>query len=193
MKNPYEVLGITPNATNEEVKKAYRALAKKYHPDNYVDSPMADLADEKMKEINEAYDEILRIRAGEKAGYTTSDNAYRKSNGFYTKIRNLINAGDVNAAESMLNDVDIGERNAEWNFLKGCVLIRRGHYFDALKFLDTACSMDPGNMEYQAMRDNLRNQSSSYGNQPRDPVGCTLCDICNCLICLDCLSGGRCC
>lgn len=193
MKNPYEVLGISPSATNEEVRQAYRALAKKYHPDNYVDSPMADLADEKMKEINDAYDEILRIRAGEKEGYTTSDKAYRKPNGFYTKIRNMINSGDVNGAEAMLNDVDLGERNAEWNFLKGCVLIRRGHYFDALKFLDTACNMDPTNVEYQAMRDNLRNQSRNYGNQPQGDVGCTMCDVCQCLICLDCLSGGRCC
>ena len=62
MKSPYEVLGISENATNEEVKNAYKALAKKYHPDNYVDSPLADMAEERMKEINEAYDEILRIR-----------------------------------------------------------------------------------------------------------------------------------
>ena len=63
MRNPYEVLGISPDATNEEVKKAYRELAKKYHPDNYVNDPNAGAAEEKMKEINEAYDTILRERA----------------------------------------------------------------------------------------------------------------------------------
>jgi len=52
MKNPYEILGISPSATNEEVRAAYRTLAKKYHPDNYIDSPVADLAEEKMKDIN---------------------------------------------------------------------------------------------------------------------------------------------
>lgn len=193
MKNPYEVLGISPNATNEEVKKAYRELARKYHPDNYVDSPMADLAEEKMKEINEAYDEILRMRAGEKTGKTYSSSTGSSStNGFYLKIRNLINQGEFNTAESMLNDVELHERNAEWNFLKACVLIRRGHYFDAMKFLDTACSMDPDNQEYQNMRANLRNQSQSYGNQPQGG-GCSLCDVCSCIMCLDCLSGGRCC
>ena len=63
MKSPYDVLGVSENATNEEIKEAYKALAKKYHPDNYVDSPLADVAEEKMKQINNAYDEILRIRA----------------------------------------------------------------------------------------------------------------------------------
>ena len=62
MSDPYKVLGVSPNATDEEVKTAYRELAKKYHPDNYADSPLADLAGEKMKEINEAYDEITNQR-----------------------------------------------------------------------------------------------------------------------------------
>ena len=59
MENPYSVLEISPSATDEEVKKAYRALAKKYHPDNYINNPLADLASEKMKAINEAYDTII--------------------------------------------------------------------------------------------------------------------------------------
>ena len=58
MSDPYKVLGVSPTATDEQVKEAYRALAKKYHPDQYSGSPIADLAGEKMKEINEAY-EIL--------------------------------------------------------------------------------------------------------------------------------------
>ena len=60
MNNPYEVLGVSETATDEEVKAAYRNLAKKYHPDNYTDSPLADVAEQKMKEINEAYDMIIR-------------------------------------------------------------------------------------------------------------------------------------
>ena len=55
MNDPYQILNIPPTATDEEVKRAYRDLARKYHPDNYHDNPLADLAQEKMKEINEAY------------------------------------------------------------------------------------------------------------------------------------------
>ena len=54
MNDPYQILNIPPTATDEEVKRAYRDLARKYHPDNYHDTPLADLAQEKMKEINEA-------------------------------------------------------------------------------------------------------------------------------------------
>ena len=56
MKDPYEVLGIPRTATDDEVKTAYRNMARKYHPDNYTDNPLSDLAQEKMQEINEAYE-----------------------------------------------------------------------------------------------------------------------------------------
>ena len=58
MRDPYSVLGVSSNASDQEIKRAYRELARKYHPDNYANNPLADLAEEKMKEINEAY-EIL--------------------------------------------------------------------------------------------------------------------------------------
>ena len=62
MNDPYKVLNVSPSASDEEVKKAYRDLARKYHPDNYHDNPLADLAQEKMKEINEAYEQIQKQR-----------------------------------------------------------------------------------------------------------------------------------
>ena len=68
MTDPYKVLGVSPSATDEEVKDAYRQLAKKYHPDQYSGSPIAELADEKMKEINEAYDEIVSQRKNRNTG-----------------------------------------------------------------------------------------------------------------------------
>ena len=66
MNDPYKVLGVSRDATDEEIKKAYRDLARKYHPDNYVNNPLADLVEEKMKEINEAYDTIQKERASGK-------------------------------------------------------------------------------------------------------------------------------
>ena len=56
MRDPYQVLGVPSTATDEEVKKAYRDLARKYHPDNYHDNPLADLAQERMKELHAAYE-----------------------------------------------------------------------------------------------------------------------------------------
>ena len=60
--NPYEVLGVSPSASNDEVKRAYREMSRKYHPDSYVDNPLSGLAEEKFKEIQEAYDQIMKER-----------------------------------------------------------------------------------------------------------------------------------
>ena len=62
MANPYEVLGISPSATDDEVKKAYREMSRKYHPDSYTNNPLSDLAEEKFKEVQEAYDNSRDIR-----------------------------------------------------------------------------------------------------------------------------------
>ena len=61
-KNPYEVLGVSPSASDDEIKKAYRELSRKYHPDANINNPLADLAAEKFKEVQEAYDTIMRER-----------------------------------------------------------------------------------------------------------------------------------
>ena len=62
INNPYEVLGVSPSASDDEIKKAYRDLTRKYHPDANVDNPLADLAEEKFKEVQEAYDMIMKER-----------------------------------------------------------------------------------------------------------------------------------
>ena len=66
--DPYKVLGVTPQTSDDDVKRAYRELARKYHPDNYINNPLADLAEARMKEINEAYDMIMNERSGKAGG-----------------------------------------------------------------------------------------------------------------------------
>ena len=63
MRDPYSILGVTPESTDDEIKKAYYKLARKYHPDNYTDPQKSAAASDKMKQINEAYDEIKRLRS----------------------------------------------------------------------------------------------------------------------------------
>ena len=114
MNDPYSVLGISPNASDDEVKKAYRELARKYHPDNYQNNPLADLAEEKMKEINEAYDTITKQRSGGGGSYQqssgsyggyTQQRSYSSGSSTYARVRNLINAGGLGTAERLLQEV----------------------------------------------------------------------------------------
>ena len=192
MTDPYKVLGVSPDASDDEIKKAYRALIKKYHPDKYRDSDLADLANEKMKEINAAYEEIQQMRSSNSKNSGGKSGSNTGSNGpIYVQIRRLLNNGNIAAAEAKLWEINEGDRVAEWNFLYGCILVKKGQYLDAQRYLDIACSMDPYNREYRNAKDQLHRQANGYGggynNQPA--VGCSCCDICAGLMCLDCLCG----
>lgn len=188
MQNPYEVLGIQPTATDDEVKTAYRELAKKYHPNNYTNNPLSDLADEKMQEINEAYDAIIRMR---RQGGTTGDRVGYQSSGSsrYTDIRNLIRAGRTIDAEALLDGIPTPSRDAEWYFLKGSVLYKKGWLEDAYSHFSTATRMDPTNVEYRQSVDRLDRQRHTGGYRVSPGMytgGCSACDVCNGLICADC-------
>ncbi len=192
MIDPYKVLGVERTATDEEIKKAYRELARKYHPDNYVNNPLSDLVEEKMKEINEAYDQIQKERtAGSGYSSQSGSGTYSSGGAFsdYSRVRELINARRFSDAELILDAVAQSNRNAEWNFLKGCVLIQRGWYYDAQKYLETACYLDPQNSEYRATLDRIRQNTQSFGGGYRTARNVTSspCDICTGLICADCL------
>ena len=187
MSDPYSTLGITSSATDEEVKKAYRELARKYHPDNYHDNPLADLAQEKMKEVNEAYNSIMRMREG--GGGRRPDTGY--SGATYASpeganVRAAINAGDIRRAEELLRSFPA--RNAEWNFLMGSVSYRKGWLEDALHYYQTAVNMEPDNPEYrQALA--FMNQggavNSPFRSGPVGNQGCDACDICTAMMCLN--------
>lgn len=181
MRDPYEVLGIRSDATDEEVKKAYREQAKKFHPDNYANTEFSDIAGEKMKEINEAYDEILRRRAG-----ATSSQQSAGSSSDLARIRQLILSGRIAEAELLLNSEAL--HSAEWHYLKGLCAMQRRSYHDAAGYFAAACRMDPSNPEYQAMYQRFRGAQYNYGSFGTGGTyrECNTCDICTHLICADC-------
>ena len=192
MKSPYEVLGVSPDASDDEIKKAYRALVRKYHPDKYRDSDLADLANEKMKEINAAYEEIQKMRGsgknkkGSGESYNGNPNASGSTQQF-SDIRRMINQNNIQEAESILRSMDPSMQNAEWHFLMGCIALKRGFYTDAQTLFDRACGMDPHNAEYRNARDQLRARSSSYGSGYHTASNTdTACNCCSNLICADC-------
>ncbi|MDO5547258.1 MAG: J domain-containing protein [Eubacteriales bacterium] len=202
--DPYKVLDISPNATDDEVKSAYRELARKYHPDNYINNPLADLAQEKMQQVNEAYDAIMKERkSGGSAnsggyqsggyqggyqsggyGYAGQSAGYRGANAsIYNQVRNSINVGNIGMAEELLNRVS--DRDAEWHFLRSNICYRKGWFDEASQEINLACGMEPNNFEYQRMKQVL-NQSAQYGGyrpmQNNDAMDC-----CTQLLCLNCL------
>lgn len=183
-RDPYEVLGILRDASDEEIKRAYRELAKKYHPDNFSDESMKKLAEEKMKEINEAYD-LLSRKSGAASGstYASSELAY---------IRRLLNEHNYSEADIRLDTINAADRSAEWYFLKGCVLSQKGWYLDAQKYFRSAIDMDPGNQEYRRAYESMEGRAADYSRGYRQAPerrrsGCCDMDICTSLICADCL------
>ena len=200
MRDPYQVLGIPSTATDEEVKKAYRNLARKYHPDNYHDNPLEDLAQERMKEINEAYETIRTQRkaaqsggqsyGGYTGGYSQGYNAGAYG-GVWQRVRLAISQGNLNLAEELLNAQT--DHNGEWNFLKGAVCYKRGWMDEARRYYETVVQMDPGNAEYQRALDMLNGNGAAYrpngyghvttGNCAGDNCS-SLCAACACMNCL---------
>ena len=207
MTDPYQVLGVSPSATDEQIKNAYRELARKYHPDNYVNNPLADLAQEKMKEINEAYDQIQRQRKQQQQSYSGQASANRGySNAGYSRqsysgqgrsqfadIRQLLNSNRLSEAEELLEGIPQQRRDAEWYYLRGRVFYVHGWLDQAYSYYTRAVQMNPGNAEYQTAPNQLMWQrntgrpSGGYGDYRNvQSGGMSGCDMCSGLICADC-------
>ena len=197
MNDPYAVLGVSKNATDEQVKNAYRELARKYHPDNYTDNPLSDLASEKMKEINDAYDAIMAERRSGSSRKGGQKNNYYSAQSNFPEVRSLISQNRLEQAQEVLDGVPPHRRDAEWYFLNGTVLYRRGWFDQAYTSFATAVRMDPNNPEYRNAMNNAQRQQNSQYNPYRsygDSSDC--CDMCQGLICADCcceMFGGNLC
>lgn len=195
MSDPYQVLGVKPSASDDEIKRAYRELARKYHPDNYQNNPLADLAEEKMKEINEAYDAVTKMRSGGGQSYSGSgyqSSGYRQqtqgNDPVFAQVRNLINSGNVEQAERLLQGTNV--RSAEWYFLTGSIAYRRGWLDEARQNYQIAVRMDPNNMEYRQAYSMMQQGGNAYRPAGYGSGGMDALDCCTTLACLNCLCGG---
>ena len=190
-KNPYDVLGISPGASDDEIKRAYRDLTRKYHPDANVDNPLADLAEEKFKEVQEAYDTIMHERSmGGSGGYSSGGSSYGGSggaggyagygyggsSGSYQNAQadprlqaaaNYINSRRFREALNTLDQVP--ERSAMWYYLSGCANAGLGNNVLARDHAAQAVNMEPNNLQYRQLLNQLefsarRYQNSGYGS-----------------------------
>lgn len=156
--NPYQVLGVSPNASNDEVKKAYRDLLKKYHPDGYVNNPLASLAEEKFKEVQEAYDQIMKEREGGygRVGGSESDSEEMRM------VYNYINSGNYIEALKLLDRVSL--RSARWYYYSAVANAGAGNNVRAFDHARQAVNMEPGNPEYTNLLNQLEGQERRYQN-----------------------------
>lgn len=189
MRDPYEVLGVPRNASSQQVKDAYRKLARQYHPDNYIGSPLAENATRKMQEINEAYDAIV---SGNTAGSYYSQPGYNaeSSQRSFQRANDYVSEGRLDEAEAVLESMPNNQRDARWYYLKGQINYQRGWTDQAYTYFTTAHNMEPNNAEYRHAYENLSSRrsggyrTSSYTrhNSGRD---CDGCDMCCGLLCAD--------
>lgn len=200
--NPYEVLGVSENADEETIKKAYKELVKKYHPDKYVNNPLADLAAEKMKEINKAYDMLTKKNTGS-AGSTGTGGGYGGYGGYgsygggyanvkpsFAMVRQLISMRQISRALMMLQQLP---KTAEWYYLSGIVDIQRGWYTQGIQNLEKAVQMDPDNAEYSDALNNIKNRTGSYSTGGGMYGGNDCCSWLPCFCCMCPCDGNLCC
>ena len=201
MRDPFSVLGVDRNTSDEDIKKAYRTLARENHPDKFTDPAERDRASEKMKEINAAYEEIQKIRSGRAYdSYRGGDQHYNETSSSgderYVAVRIHINARRVREAEAVLASVPQNERGAEWYYLRGLTLMLRGQIIDAGRCFDMACERDPANEEYRSTREQFRARTSAYnGGTYTVNTGCSdsFCDCLKICFCVNMCVGGPCC
>lgn len=199
MNDPYQVLGVSPSASDDEVKAAYRKLAKQYHPDRNNGS---EAAERKMMQVNDAYAQIVEMRknggrgqsygyggyGGYDAGYGGSGQAQQRAPEF-DFVRQLLYTGRYQEAMQALEQMNT--QNAEWYYLVARARQGLGDDIAALNFARQALNMQPDNMEYLSFVQQLTMGGRQYRQQ-----GVSFGGIQNFLCqnpCLTCLLFNMCC
>lgn len=192
-KNPYDVLKVSPNASDDEIKRAYREMSRKYHPDANVNNPLADLAEEKFKEIQEAYNTIMREREQSSYSYggngsgnnSYNSNSYSYGSGSYgghqkngsyqndyrepqsaelQEAYNFINSRRFQDALNVLNRMSI--RSAQWYYLSAMANMGLGNNILAKDHAGQAVNMEPNNIQYRQLLNQLNWNSQRYQSNP---------------------------
>ena len=209
VQDPYSVLGVSRDASDEEIKKAYRELAKKYHPDR---NPGNEEAARKMNEINAAYDQIKNGYGGYGYGQSGGYGQYGGYGGFsgfggaYEQPQeraecraavNYIRNGRYNEALTALSQVPTAERDGRWYYLHSVANMYLGNRIAALDSAKRAVELSPDNAEYNRLLQTLQSGGTYYTNYSNNTMSnCGLCsDCCNMYLCFSCLTpwGGCCC
>lgn len=183
MFDPYSVLGVSRDASDEDIKKAYRRLSRKYHPDANLNNPNKDQAEERFKEVQQAYDQIMKERE-----YGGSGNSYDNMGGFgfggyrtrqedtyqdeealrRQAAANYVQNGHYREAMNVLSSLK--QRNGQWYYLSAMANMGMGNNVNALDDIREAVRMEPENIQYQMMRQRLEGGSGWYQEQ-QSPFG----------------------
>lgn len=211
MTDPYSVLGVSRNAGTDEVKKAYRQLSRKYHPDANVNNPNKDAAEEKFKQIQEAYSQIIREREQGTTSYGNTGNtgnsngSYRSYGGYagsssgndpkFVAAVNFIRNGQYHQALYVLDE--IYEKSARWYYLHAHANNGLGNTVKAREDARMAVQLEPGNQEYVNFLNQLEHFAGWYsgmseGYSRRGMTPCYMGSCCTELLCLNllCRRGG---
>lgn len=218
MNNPYQVLGVSQDASEEEIKKAYRSLSRRYHPDANVNNPNKAQAEEKFKEIQQAYQQIMKERTegfqgsyrssqggqsyggfGDFGGYGQSD-GYEEDN-HLRAAGNYVRNGYYKEARTVLDGMEARGRSARWYYYSALAHAGMNNQVSAMEHARKAAAMEPNNMDYRQLvyafengGDWYRQRQYSYG-RPYSGGGdiCMKLCIANMICNLCCGSGGMCC
>ncbi|MGN0378964.1 MAG: DnaJ domain-containing protein [Butyrivibrio sp.] len=182
MTDPYSVLGVSRNASEEEIKKAYRKLSRIYHPDANVNNPNKKQAEEKFKEVQEAYNQIMHDRENGGSSYGSSTSGYgntgsygrtgygRTSSGAGDNPRmaaavNYINSGMFAEAMNVLESMPMEQRNAHWYYLRANANYGMGNIVNASEDARRSVEMDPSNPEYRIFLERMGNSTAWYSHR----------------------------